>query len=35
MWLENDKAPGRKVGQPDNRASNFYVAKYWAKAMKD
>jgi isocitrate dehydrogenase len=29
-WLENDKTPGRKVKQIDNRGSNFYVALYWA-----
>jgi len=24
-YLENNKAPGRKVGQPDNKASHFFV----------
>lgn len=35
--LENRKSPGRKVNQLDNRASNFYIALYWAEfmAMKD
>ena len=28
--LENRKSPGRKVNQLDNRASNFYIALYWA-----
>merc|ERR1712037_120614 len=32
-WLENDKAPGRKVKQIDNRGSNFYVALYWAQEL--
>merc|ERR1712203_238751 len=32
-WLENDKTPGRKVNQIDNRGSNFYVALYWAEEM--
>ena len=32
-YLENNKAPGRKAGQPDNKASHFYVAQYWAKAL--
>ncbi|KAJ1422865.1 monomeric isocitrate dehydrogenase-domain-containing protein, partial [Ochromonadaceae sp. CCMP2298] len=31
--LENRKSPGRKVNQLDNRASNFYVALYWAECM--
>ncbi len=34
-YLDNDKAPGRKVGQPDNKASHFYLAMYWADALKD
>lgn len=29
--LENRKSPGRKVNQLDNRASNFYIALYWAE----
>jgi isocitrate dehydrogenase len=35
--LENRKSPGRKVNQLDNRASNFYIALYWADflAQKD
>ncbi|GIT99841.1 isocitrate dehydrogenase, NADP-dependent [Sulfurovum sp. TSL6] len=32
-YLDNNKAPGRKVGQPDNKASHFYVAQYWAEAL--
>merc|ERR1711971_188953 len=32
-WLENNKTPGRKVNQIDNRGSNFYVALYWAEEM--
>mmetsp|Transcript_46968 Transcript_46968/g.130832 ORF Transcript_46968/g.130832 Transcript_46968/m.130832 type:complete len:762 (+) Transcript_46968:59-2344(+) len=31
--LENRKSPQRKVMQLDNRASNFYLALYWAEAM--
>merc|ERR1712062_541532 len=34
-WLDNNKSPGRKVKQIDNRGSNFYVALYWAKALAD
>ncbi len=32
-YLDNDKAPGRKCGQPDNKASHYYVALYWADAL--
>jgi isocitrate dehydrogenase len=32
-YLDNNKAPGRKVGQPDNKASHFFVAQYWAQAL--
>jgi len=32
-YLDNDKAPGRKVGQPDNKASHYYLARYWAEAL--
>jgi isocitrate dehydrogenase len=32
-YLDNNKAPGRKVGQPDNRASHFYLAQYWAQDL--
>ncbi len=32
-YLDNNKAPGRKAGEPDNKASHFYVAQYWAKAL--
>ena len=32
-YLDNDKAPGRKCGQPDNKASHYYVARYWAEAL--
>ncbi|MEP3843895.1 MAG: NADP-dependent isocitrate dehydrogenase [Paracoccaceae bacterium] len=31
--LDNDRSPGRKVGQPDNRDSHFYFALYWAQAL--
>jgi len=34
-YLENNKAPGRKAGQPDNKASHFYLAQYWAKALAE
>ena len=32
-YLGNNKAPGRKAGQPDNKASHFFVAQYWAEAL--
>ncbi|NOX15048.1 MAG: NADP-dependent isocitrate dehydrogenase, partial [Epsilonproteobacteria bacterium] len=32
-YLDNDKSPSRKVGEPDNKASHFYLALYWAKAL--
>ncbi|ABV93725.1 monomeric isocitrate dehydrogenase [Dinoroseobacter shibae DFL 12 = DSM 16493] len=31
--LEFDRSPGRKVGQPDNRASHYWFARYWAEAL--
>ncbi len=32
-YLDNNKAPGRSVGEPDNKASHFYLAQYWADAL--
>merc|ERR1712106_898653 len=32
-WLENNKSPGRKGMQIDNRGANFYVALYWAEEL--
>lgn len=32
-WLNNNKAPSRKVGEDDNRTSHFYLALYWAQAL--
>ena len=34
-YLDNNKEPGRKVGEPDNKASHFFVAQYWAKALAE
>jgi isocitrate dehydrogenase len=31
--LENNKGPSRKVGEIDNRGSQFYLALYWAKEL--
>ena len=33
MPLDNDRSPGRKVGQPDNRDSHYWFARYWAEAL--
>ena len=33
-YLDKDKAPSRKVGEPDNKASHYYVALYWAEALE-
>ena len=32
-YLENEKAPSRKVNEIDNRGSSFYLALYWAEAL--
>ncbi|MCB9548952.1 MAG: NADP-dependent isocitrate dehydrogenase [Myxococcales bacterium] len=32
-YLLADKSPSRKVGEPDNRSSHFYLALYWARAL--
>jgi len=34
-YLDNNKAPSRKCGEPDNKASHFFVAQYWAKALAE
>ncbi|ATX64895.1 NADP-dependent isocitrate dehydrogenase [Roseinatronobacter bogoriensis] len=31
--LDHDRSPGRKVGQPDNRHSHYWFARYWAEAL--
>jgi isocitrate dehydrogenase len=33
--LENRKSPSRRVNELDNRASNFYLALYWANFMAE
>jgi len=33
VWLENNKSPGRKVKELDNRGSSFYLCLYWAHAL--
>ncbi len=32
-YLDNNKSPGRSAGEPDNKASHFFVAQYWADAL--
>ncbi|MEE2945450.1 MAG: NADP-dependent isocitrate dehydrogenase [Pseudomonadota bacterium] len=31
--LDNNKSPSRKVGEPDNRDSHYWFARYWADAL--
>lgn len=31
--LQEQKSPGRSLGQLDNRGSHFYLAKFWAEAL--
>ena len=31
--LDDNRSPGRKVGQPDNRDSHYWFARYWAEAL--
>jgi len=35
VWLENERTPGRRGGEIDNRGSTYYVALYWAQAMAE
>ena len=35
LFLRNNKSPSRKVNEPDNRASHFYLALYWALALSE
>ena len=32
-FLEENRSPSRKVGEPDTRSSHFFLALYWAEAM--
>ena len=34
-FLDEDKSPTRRLGGIDNRGSHFYLALYWAEAMRD
>ena len=33
QFLDNNKAPSRKVNELDNRGSHYYLAMYWAQAL--
>jgi isocitrate dehydrogenase len=32
-FLDEGRSPSRKVNEPDNRTSHFYLALYWAEAL--
>ncbi len=32
-YLDHDRSPQRKPGQPDNRDSHYWFARYWAEAL--
>ncbi|OHD90664.1 NADP-dependent isocitrate dehydrogenase [Sulfuricurvum sp. RIFCSPLOWO2_12_FULL_43_24] len=34
-YLDNNKEPSRKAGEPDNKASHFFLAQYWSKALAE
>ena len=31
--LDESRSPSRKVGEPDNRNSHYWFARYWANAL--
>lgn len=31
--LDHNRSPSRKVGEPDNRDSHYWFARYWAEAL--
>jgi isocitrate dehydrogenase len=33
LFLDNNKSPGRAVGEFDNRGSHFYLSMYWAQTL--
>jgi len=35
LFLRNNKSPSRKVNEPDNRTSHFYLALYWALSLSE
>src|SRR5690606_5754190 len=32
-FLDENRSPGRKAGELDNRGSHYYLALYWAEAL--
>ena len=32
-YLDKNKAPSKKAGEPDNKASHYFLAQYWAVAL--
>ena len=32
-YLMNNKSPSRKGGEPDNRSTHYWMARYWAEAL--
>ncbi len=34
-YLEGNKSPSRVAGEPDAKASHYYLAKFWARALAD
>jgi len=35
QYLLNNKGPSRKVDEPDNRSTHYYLALYWAKGLAE
>ena len=35
QYLLNNKTPSRKVNEPDNRTTHYYLALYWAKCLAE
>ncbi len=35
QYLKQNKGPSRKVNEPDNRSTHFYIAKFWANALAE
>ena len=33
--LDDNRSPSRKVGEPDNRDSHYWFARYWAVALSE
>ncbi|MBN9675357.1 NADP-dependent isocitrate dehydrogenase [Salipiger bermudensis] len=33
--LDENRSPSRKVGEPDNRDSHYWFARYWAQALSE